>query len=240
MTKKKIIDKQLTQSSVISVSRYTTNKDEKRILDLAMLSDARDKIIESRWFDFKLADYAKAFNVSLHEASRDTRQAIQSLEDRWIYLKQEDGTFCKVRWIDSVRTNRKYGTKGVRFTAEMLSVMQNTPKHFSYKLREVIGINNPQIARIFDWVFQELDENGYSEVTIDLDEMKERMMLTDHSSYKQYGNFKRVILNRAKEQINSQTSMTLDFRENKVGRRVESITFIGEMDVSALRMLEQK
>lgn len=223
------VDKQVGQSRAISESRYSTSKDEKRLILLAMLNENKTKILEGRWFDFRLADYARVFNVSLHESSRDTQKAIENLQDRWIYLKKEDGVFEKVRWIDGIRASLKQGTKGVRFTAEMVEVLKNTPDQYTYQLGEVVSLSSPEHIRIYDWIYDAVFLRGQKQVTLSLDEMRHRMQLDNHKSYRLYGNLKRAILTPAIQKISTETSIEVSMEEVKEGRKVVAVTFFGAL-----------
>ena len=230
------LEKSVQQSRTISESKYKTTRDETRLLLMAMVSENRDEIFKERWFDFKLADYAATFNLDNHEASRDTQKAIEMLVDRWIFLRQEDGAFEKVRWIDAVRNDPKYGTKGIRFTQEMIKVLMNQPDRFEYQLSEVVSLDSPEHIRIYDWVYEVCmaSDDGVGFVELTLAEMLDRLQLHNHNSYKIYGNFKRVVLKPAVKKVTENTSMTLSFREIKEGRKVTAIEFKGELDKESL------
>ncbi len=234
VTENKLTKRQLGQSRAISESRYKTTKDEKRLLMLAMVSEHKDKMLKDRWFDFKLSEYAKTFNISMHESSRDTQKAIEELQNRWIFLKQDDGGYEKVRWIDGIRSDTRYGKKGIRFTQEMVEVLKNNIEVYSYQLSEIVGLSSPEHIRIYDWVYDSLLEDGTGEVTLELQEMLERMQLHNHKSYRMYGNFKRVVMVPAINKINELTSLKVEYEEIKEGKKVVAVRFVGTMDLNEI------
>lgn len=64
-----------------------------------------------------------------------------------------------------------------------------------------------------------------NEVTYTIDELKKWLMIEEGNSYDLYANFKNKIIAPAVKEITEKLNMEVSYKENKVSRRVHSITF---------------
>lgn len=89
-------------------------------------------------------------------------------------------------------------------------------------LNVFLNLNNYYAQRLYELL--RLWSNTKSTVTYRIDELKDYFMLSNN--YKEYGNFKRRIILPAIKELNKNGLFEITIKENKCGRKVESIDFI--------------
>lgn len=85
-----------------------------------------------------------------------------------------------------------------------------------------LSLNNSYAQRFYDLL--RLWSNTKTVITYKIDEIKELLMLED--KYDRYNDFKRRVITPAIKELNNTGYFKIDIKENKVGRKVDSIDFI--------------
>ena len=88
----------------------------------------------------------------------------------------------------------------------------------------LLGLNNYYAQRIYELIRMENWKNKV--VTVSLEDLKESLELV--GKYAEYRDFKKRILIPSIQALNETERITVDYKENKVGRKVVSIDFIVE------------
>ena len=149
---------EVTQSRTLADAKYTLTKDEQQILLLiSQNSGDPQKQNSEGWYEVKVSDYAHIYNISNHEASRDIREAIRKLSDRWITILIEtpegDEEEIKIRWITKVSRRPKYGKYGIYFTEELKPYIHQLHNTIRYPLVDVVDLRKTESRRIYEWVY---------------------------------------------------------------------------------------
>ncbi|CEN31416.1 replication initiation protein [Paraclostridium sordellii] len=85
-----------------------------------------------------------------------------------------------------------------------------------------LSLNNSYAQRFYDLL--RLWSNTKTVITYKVDEIKELLMLED--KYDRYNDFKRRVITPAIKELNNTGYFEIDMKENKIGRKVDSIDFI--------------
>ena len=85
-----------------------------------------------------------------------------------------------------------------------------------------LKLNNSYAQRLYELL--RLWTNSKSVINYSVKELKELMMI--EYKYEKYADFKRRVLTSSVKELNSMGIFNVDIKENKVGRKVESIDFI--------------
>ena len=89
-------------------------------------------------------------------------------------------------------------------------------------LAVLFGLRNSYAHRLYDLIRR---WSGTKQViNYSIEELKELLML--ETSYPEYGNFKRRVINPAIKELNTTGFIDIEIKENKIGRKVISIDFI--------------
>ena len=111
--------------------------------------------------------------------------------------------------IEVYRMLTKYLEDGYGYTPENLSLLLSAKCTYTYRLYELLRL----------W------SNSRIDIEYSLEELKDLFMLEDKKSYSTYFNFKSKVILPAKNELEELNLFEIDFKENKKGKKVESITF---------------
>ncbi len=124
-------------------------------------------------------------------------------------IDEEDSAMIKIE-IDKFTVKMLTEYKDNGYTPLNLALMFGLEGMYSYRLYELIRL----------W------SNTKEIINYTIDELKEYLMLEDKKSYNTYANFKNKVIKPAIDELNMLGLFNIEYKENKVGRKVDSIDFI--------------
>ena len=202
----------LVQSKIFIVMLYKLQKDEKRGMSCTLTRKELLKLITSN--DNKTISGIK--------------ELLDQLMNERIYFKEETNNGKNSIWGKYNLINGfEYNDETDEFTiacSERVYTLLMSYLEIGYtpvNLNVYLSLKNPNAQRMYDLL--RLWSNTKRHMTYGVDELKELLMLED--KYKNYADFKRYVLNSSKKALNKTKMFEIDFKENKTGRKVTSITF---------------
>lgn len=100
-----------------------------------------------------------------------------------------------------------------------LSLGKDNP-YTKYALNNILRLRSVYSIRLFE-LLKQYQAIGHR--LIEIDKLREIFQIT--TEYKKYNDFKRFVLEHAKEELEEKTDISFDFEEIKTGRKVTSIRF---------------
>ncbi|MDB8803482.1 replication initiation protein [Romboutsia sp. 1001216sp1] len=146
-----------------------------------------------------------------------------NLRKQSIYFKDDEG-WGEYGFINGFKYIKSRKTFKIEASKEIHTYIRNyleigyTPINLSI----FFGLINPNSQRFYDLL--RLWSGTKSIINYRIDELKELLMLED--KYDRYNDFKRRVILPAIKELNETGYFEIDFKENKVGRKVDSIDFI--------------
>lgn len=202
----------LIQSKIFIVMLYNLQKDEKRGMSCT----------------FKRRDLQKLITSNDSKTISGIKVLLDQLMDERIYFKEETNNGKNAIWGQyALITGYEYNDKEDTFTiacAERVYDLLISYLELGYtpiNLNIYLSLKNPNAQRMYDLL--RLWSGTKRKITYGVEELKELLMLED--KYKNYADFKRYVLNSSKKELNKTGMFEVDFEENKIGRKVNSITF---------------
>lgn len=114
----------------------------------------------------------------------------------------------------------------VKATEEIYALIQNyydkREGHTPINLIVKLGMNNYYAQRLYDLL--RVWSGTKKVINYEVEELKELLQIEE--KYNLYGDFKRRVIIPAIKELNNTGYFEIDFKENKVGRKVDSIDFI--------------
>ncbi len=135
----------------------------------------------------------------------------------------------KRRWLIDVTYGDKQGYIKLTFNPKLTRYLHQLSKNFTvYYIDQVAKFNSIYSVRIYEFCIMEINRLKLDKcsLVISIVEIKERLELDN--KYPRLYDFKIYVLNKAKQEINKHSDLTIDFEEIKKGRSVKSIKFIIE------------
>ncbi|MGL5713132.1 MAG: replication initiation protein [Paraclostridium sp.] len=146
-----------------------------------------------------------------------------NLRKQSIYFRDEEG-WGEYGFINGFKYIKSRKTFKIEASKEIHTYIRNyleigyTPINLSI----FFGLINPNSQRFYDLL--RLWSGTKSIINYRVDELKELLMIED--KYDRYNDFKRRVIVPAIKELNDTGYFEIDFKENKVGRKVDSIDFI--------------
>ena len=133
----------------------------------------------------------------------------------------------KIRWLTEVFYSKGNGYFEVDFNPPVQRFLHNLTSNFtSYYIKNINKFKSIFSIRVYEICVCNINrENKANFVCIvTLKDLREWLELED--KYERDRDFKRRVLQKAKEEINEHSDLIIDFEEIRKGRKVESIKFI--------------
>ncbi|MFI3211142.1 MAG: replication initiation protein [Peptostreptococcaceae bacterium] len=212
----------LMKSNIIIKAKYNISTLENRVFLMLLykLQKSNDDIIrcEISHEEFKSIIKKKQFS-SIDSISN----LLVNLRKQSIYFKDEEGWgeygfINGFKYIKSRKTFKIEASKEIHLYIRNYLEIGYTPINLSI----FFGLINPNSQRFYDLL--RLWSGSKSTINYKIDELKELLMIED--KYDRYSDFKRRIIIPAIKELNDTEYFEIDFNENKVGRKVDSIDFI--------------
>lgn len=217
----------LMKNNALVKARYDINLYENKLFILILhklqkMNDTRYKC------DIKRSEIQSMINARTVNTSKAISSILEGLRRKPIYIKQrcEDGSFD---WgIYGFINGFIYNDKSDIFKIEASETVQKLLRDYledgytPINLKIWIDLKNTYAQRFYDLL--RLWSNSKSIVTYSLDELKMFLML--ENKYPKYAEFKRRVISPAIKELNATGFFEIDIKENKVGKKVDSIDFI--------------
>jgi len=172
----------------------------------------------------KAKEFAEILNLKGESFYNNFKEFETSLLRKKVIIQNERENKIEINWLSNIRYLKNKGILEIDFNDKLkpylLNLDTNTTEYF---FSEVSSLKSIYSIRIYELLKQYKDLKSR---TIELEKLK-NMLGATNKSYKQYNNFKRKVLKKAKEDIkeNENTTLYFEFEEIKEGRKIVKIKF---------------
>ena len=165
----------------------------------------------------------KAFYDFMEVGNKDydkVRIALKALSDKSWWITDENDNDILLRFLSTVRCNRRSGKVQIKFHEDMLPFLQNLKREFTqYKLWYTMTMRSEYSIRLYE-LLKSVAKKEMWEFQIDY--LKKIFMC---ENYKQFNDFKKRVLEPAVNEINAKTDINVSYELFKEGRAYKSIEF---------------
>lgn len=165
----------------------------------------------------------KAFYDFMEVGNKDydkVRQALKALSDKSWWIKSEEGYDILVRFLNTVRSDKRSGKVRIKFHEDMMPFLQHLKTEYTqYKLWYTMTMRSEYSLRLYELLKSvAAKESWYFEIT----ELKKIFMC---ENYKQFNDFKKRVIEPAVAEINEKTDVTVTYELFKDGKSYVGIEF---------------
>lgn len=220
------MEKYVVKDNALIDACFNLSLAEYRILLLAMVV-AREQDPLSVFTPVEIAglDYAQQFDLdrstayeSLAEASKTLLKRTYSYKDT--YRGKE--AISDVHWLTQATYVQSTGVVVLYFTHQTISLISRLEEHFTrYHIDQVSKFKSKYSIRLYEIVIKWLDNKKTQKYS--LDEFKEKMGISNE--YKQMSDFKINVLDKAVNEINAYSDITIKYEQFKKGREISAFQF---------------
>lgn len=194
-------------------------------------------------YEFSIVDYARTCGFDTGgKFYNDVKATLKSLRDKSMWLTLPDGSETTVGWLAKATTNKKSGIAKIKIDEDLAPYLFDLKNKFlSYGLKNILNMKSQYSIRLYellksyhDMKIGQIDRRKAAEKdiaphetywTVELDELKKRLMTENVKSYSNFNLFKTKVLVIAQKEINELTDINISFEPITQGRKVVQIRF---------------
>jgi plasmid replication initiation protein len=209
-------------NELIQHSRFSLTPIEHNIIYL-VLSHIKTTDEDFHSITFTIPEFCRACGITSASGKhyQDIKAAVGRLADRKIWVTLPDGRETFVRWVQKAYFDKKQGTIEIRMDDDMIPFLLELKEHFT--IMDVVflmALPSAYAKRLYEFVCSiHFHSNTVWEGTYTLDYLRSVTGALE-SSYEQYRDFKRRVIEPSIAQINAKTDKVVWYDEIKQGRRV--------------------
>lgn len=184
-----------------------------------------DNMIYQLDYEFNIRDFCKVCKIDYDNGKNyaDIKTVLKHLRDKSMWLTLEDGSEALVGWLSKVVMNKKSGIVKIRLDEDLVPYLFDLGQRFTqYQLYNILSMRSAFSIRIYEimksYAFQKSK-------TFDLDDLKRLLGVDEVKSYARFPDFRRKVLEKAKEEINNTSDLTIQFEPIMKGRKVIKVKF---------------
>jgi len=154
---------------------------------------------------------------------RDLNVVANNLFEREVKIALPDNEMLRTRFVSSVLFQPEKSQITVTFAQKILPYLTQLKKNFTrYRLADTVELTSIYAIRLYEMVVCWQGQNRWSE-TVDLGEF--RYMMGCVGKYKQFGQLRQSVIEKAVEQINENTAYNVSVKYRKIKHTYKSVTF---------------
>ena len=171
-------------------------------------------------------DIAEFYNLETRNFWQEIKHAFcERFFERKIIIKDNERTVIS-RWIYELEIDEAQKIISYVYNPSILPHLSQLEKRFTtYGLKYISKMASIYSIRFYEWSIMQLNASQKQSITFQktVEELKEDLAL--EGKYKQLGDFKKYVLNVAKEEISDLTNITFDYIIEKQGHHIKYIEF---------------
>jgi hypothetical protein len=208
----------VVKSNELITASYAMTVNEQRLL-LACIGqiDSRTTLDNGAVFRLSVEQARDLFYTKgdQRHAYRDMQDACERLFERKVRIALPESQELLTRFVQSIVFDPENGTADLRFAYEILPYLSQLEANFTkYRLSNIVQLTSSHAVRIYELIVSWATQGQYYK-EMEIDAFRELLGLGE--KYKQNGELRRFVTDRAVQQINESTDFELDinFRKSK-------------------------
>jgi plasmid replication initiation protein len=213
----------VVQSNKLIEAKYRLTLQEKRLI-LWLISQIHQDDLDFKRYEISVIEFAKMMELNSKTQYREMKAITASLITRLIQIENPyTGDLKQMAWLSFVKWSPNGGSCSVEFHPELKPYLLQLKEQFTQiSFADLIGFDGAYTARILELTAQYVSTGKR---TITIAELKKWCGIGDNE-YRLYANFKAKVIEPAKNEINSKTSYSVDYREIKKSRKVDRLEWV--------------
>ncbi|MCR8747212.1 replication initiation protein [Romboutsia lituseburensis] len=218
----------LMKNNMLVKARYSLSLVENRIF-LSMLYKLQKRSDGILTCSISHSEFKDIIKFKQKNTVKGILDVLEELRKKPIYFREEKKNKKGNLWgaygfINGYEYDDELGIFNIEASEKIYKLLKEYLKmgYTPVNVQIWLSLNNSYAQRFYDLL--RLWSGTKDTVNYKIEEIKELLMLDD--KYSKYNDFKRRVILPAIKELNETGYFEIDFKENKVGRKVESIDFI--------------
>lgn len=207
-------------NDLIQKSRFDLTLQEQKLI-LYLISKIQPQDDDFKFYEFDLKELCNLLLIQTAGKNYENfKKSIESLHKKNIWIDTETSHIL-VHWIETVKITKGDTKVSIKLNAELKPYLLHLKEYFtSYVLEEIIYLNSIYAIRLYELLFSYKNKN---ELIISVDELKQKFGI--ENKYKTIQHFKTKVLDKAIEEINEKTTLSVSYTTIKENRSIKYIHF---------------
>lgn len=204
------------QSYELNTARYRLSVVETDII-FKMIAEIKNEDQDFKIYSFKVTELEKVLGRSLDRSY--LKETARNLMKKPLTINRGGGGFLVCNWLSSFEYSPKTGEIELSFDPKLKPYLLELQGRFvKADIRHIFKLSSEYSKRIYT-IFKQWEKLGKYEVSVS----EWQKVLEVPKSMMIYNRFKEKVLEVAKNQINENTDLIVDFKEIKTGRKVTGL-----------------
>jgi plasmid replication initiation protein len=209
----------IDKSYDLTNSRYKLTSTQTKIL-LSVLSLIRKTDKEFEVYKIPVTEFGFLIESDNYSV---LKKECRNLMTKVLEVPQDDGGWILFNWFSKMHYKPKESIIEVRIDDDLKPYLLQMKKNFSsYHLRNIMEMKSEYSIRVYELLNQ---RKKFDSWTVELEELYS-IFQVPKSYVKLYSNFKRKVLLVAQRELDEYSDLSFKIVENKIGKKVNSITFV--------------
>lgn len=219
--------KLVVKSNALIEASFNLSLVEQRLMLLAIV-EARETscLTTNTRIKITATSYKGQFKTDESESYKQLAEATKRLfERKFSYTGTEDGVnaYLTSRWVETVAYVPKIGSVVLYLSSAVIEMISRLEEHFTkYLLDQVAGLKSQYSIRFYE-LFARYLPLGNSK-RYEIQELRSLLGISD-TEYKSIAYLKRDVIDKAINEINKKTDITVSYEQFKQGRTITHILF---------------
>lgn len=207
-------------NDLIRKSRFSLTLTEQRII-LYLISKIKPNDRDLLEYEFNIKDFCEVCGIDYINNLSQLKETIKSLRDKSIWITLPNGAETLVSWIEKPYLYQNSGNIKIRLDRDMIPYLLQLKENFTkYELIAILALKSKFSLRMYE-LFKSYEYLGKYEVS--LEQLRKVMML--ETEYKSTKDFKRYVIDKAVDEINTFTDLEIEYEVVKTGRSITGFIF---------------
>ena len=226
----------VSKSNDLIEAKYRLSVQEQRLLAI-MISDIKPDDKDFKKYQYKISDILEWINIEDKGFYKKLREITRRLLSRTLTIKQDNVLF-QTNWLAGAKYYFKEGVIELTFHPDLKPYLLQLQKCFTqYALRNVLELKSKYAFRLYELLkqYQSIGKRKFS-----VSELRD-LLGVEQGELKLWVHFKTRVLEIAKREINQKTDLEINYKTEKVGRRIEYIIFsIQAQDKEKIKKVDEQ
>ena len=226
----------VSKSNNLIEARYRLSVQEQRLIAI-MVSDIKPDDRDFKKYSYKIVDFIEWIGVEGKDYYKELRKITAKLLTRLITIKQDNILF-QTSWLAGAKYHFGQGIIELSFHPDLKPYLLQLKNCFTqYALKNVLELKSKYAFRLYELLkqYQSIGRRKFS-----VSELRD-LLGVEQGELKLWVHFKTRVLEIAKREINQKTDLEINYKTEKVGRRIEYIIFsIQAQDKEKIKKVDEQ
>ena len=186
---------------------------------MKMIAEIKNEDVDFKSYSYKVTELESKIGRRLDREY--LKNTARSLMKKPLTIDEGEGDFLICNWISSFKYKSKEAEIEISFDPKLKPYLLQLQTHFvKADIRQIFQLTSEYAKRIYT-IFKQWEKIGKYEIEV----AEWQKILEVPKTQLMYGEFKRKVIQVAKEQINAKTDLDVDYEEIKKGRKITHLVW---------------